>query len=182
MSRGLSFLRYLSPHVGKHLRSQLRSPGFTHQQIFSIKIIYHETHLFSCSKQGSHTRTSFSMPNLGMVEYLDEHFPQKICPQARQWCWKKHNKDQHTLHTNCFHWTKKTIKSLSALLGIKTSLPFLSWLQTELCTCGNPLHQPNLGPAWSRRHIIWWHNKPTALLFSKINYRANALYKTSNMQ
>lgn len=24
-----------------------------------------------------------------MVEYLDEHFPQKICPQARQWCWRR---------------------------------------------------------------------------------------------
>lgn len=27
------------------------------------------------------------MPNLGMVEYRDEHLPQKIWPQARQWCW-----------------------------------------------------------------------------------------------
>ena len=44
------------------------------------------THLLSCSKQGSHTRTSFSMPNLGMVEYLEEHLPQKIWPHARQWC------------------------------------------------------------------------------------------------
>lgn len=26
------------------------------------------------------------MPNLGMVEYLEEHLPQKICPHARQWC------------------------------------------------------------------------------------------------
>lgn len=43
-------------------------------------------HLFSCSKQGSHTRTSFSMPNLGMVEDLEEHLPQKIWPHARQWC------------------------------------------------------------------------------------------------
>lgn len=46
------------------------------------------THLLSSSKQGSHTRTSFSMPNFGMVEYLDEHLPQKIWPHARQWCWK----------------------------------------------------------------------------------------------
>ena len=23
-----------------------------------------------------------------MVEYLDEHLPQKICPQALQWCWE----------------------------------------------------------------------------------------------
>lgn len=26
------------------------------------------------------------MPNLGMVEYLEEHLPQKIWPHARQWC------------------------------------------------------------------------------------------------
>jgi hypothetical protein len=30
--------------------------------------------------------TSFSMPNLGMGQALDEHLEQKTWPHARQWC------------------------------------------------------------------------------------------------
>lgn len=56
-------------------------------------------YLLSCSKQGSHTRTSFSMPNLGIVEYLEEHLPQKICPHALQWCWGTTN-SPHQENTN----------------------------------------------------------------------------------
>jgi len=35
------------------------------------------THLLTLSKQASHTRTSFSMPNLGSVDVLEEHCWQK---------------------------------------------------------------------------------------------------------
>lgn len=71
------------------------------------------TYLFSSSKQGSHTRTSFSMPNFGMVEYLDEHLPQKICPQARQWCCgKAMSTDRGHTHTHTATDCWKTIKDL----------------------------------------------------------------------
>jgi len=46
-------------------------------------------YLFNMSKQESQTRTSFSMPYLGTIEVFEEHLLQKICPQARQWCWKQ---------------------------------------------------------------------------------------------
>lgn len=32
-------------------------------------------------------------------------------------------------------------------------LPFLSSLQTGLCTGGNPPHQPSLGPEWTKTHM-----------------------------
>jgi hypothetical protein len=38
------------------------------------------------SKQTSHTRTSFSMPYLGIVACFDEQALQNICPHALQWC------------------------------------------------------------------------------------------------
>ena len=46
------------------------------------------TYLFSTSKQASHTRTSRSMPYLGIIELFEEHLLQNTCPQFRQWCWK----------------------------------------------------------------------------------------------
>ena len=41
----------------------------------------------SLVKQLSHTLTSFSIPNFGIRELLDEHLLQNICPHARQWCY-----------------------------------------------------------------------------------------------
>lgn len=66
-----------------------------------------KTHLLSSSKQGSQTRTSFSMPNFGIVEYFDEHLPQKICPQARQWCWKVRGHKLRPIKTLVFEREKK---------------------------------------------------------------------------
>ena len=48
-----------------------------------------QTYLLMSSKQDSHTLTSLSMPNLGMVEDLLEQSPQNTWPHARQWCWKR---------------------------------------------------------------------------------------------
>ena len=39
-------------------------------------------------QQLSQTRTGFSIPNFGMVLFLDEHFWQKSWPQHRQWCFR----------------------------------------------------------------------------------------------
>ena len=46
----------------------------------------YRTYLFKMSKHESHTLTSFSIPNLGIMDDLEEHFPQKTSPQFLQWC------------------------------------------------------------------------------------------------
>ena len=56
-----------------------------------------QSYLLSFSKQASQTRTSFSMPNLGTIDVLDEHLLQKIWPHARQWCYHTQTDiDRHT--------------------------------------------------------------------------------------
>ena len=97
------------------LNKQTRAPGQQDSDLgalpgTTLAPVSQGTHLLSCSKQGSHTRTSFSMPNLGMVEYLEEHLPQKIWPHARQWCcdtgwvreaWSATLHDHHLPSTAC---------------------------------------------------------------------------------
>lgn len=43
-----------------------------------------ESYLFRMSKHESQTLTSFSIPNLGIIEDFDEHFPQNTSPQFLQ--------------------------------------------------------------------------------------------------
>ena len=45
--------------------------------------------------------TSLSIPNLGRVQALDEHFPQKTWPHALQWCWRviRPNSTRHRWQT-----------------------------------------------------------------------------------
>ena len=51
----------------------------------------------SLVKQLSHTLTSFSIPNFGIRELLDEHLLQNICPQARQWCYNYTHINKYSL-------------------------------------------------------------------------------------
>ena len=69
-------------------------------------VMYDEamTHLaavvgLSFEKQLSHTLTSFSIPNFGIRELLDEHLLQNICPQARQWCYNYTHINKYSLST-----------------------------------------------------------------------------------
>ena len=70
-----------------HTQTQTHRHTHRHTDTHTVETTV-ATHLVRSSKQGSHTRTSFSIPNLGMMVDLDEHLAQKMFPQARQWCYK----------------------------------------------------------------------------------------------
>ena len=63
--------------------------GYTNSCVMYNKAMTHLAAAVGLSlvKQLSHTLTSFSIPNFGIRELLDEHLLQNICPQARQWCY-----------------------------------------------------------------------------------------------
>lgn len=62
------------------------------------------------------------MPNLGMVEYLEEHLPQKICPQALQWCCKGQEASAVPRHTFTIRQHPQTPPALP-YSGSSTHLP-----------------------------------------------------------